>query len=43
MDCSKLIVQKDELQERNQILKQELEETAEISGLGDALLDEAKA
>lgn len=42
MDCSKLIVQKDELQERNQILKQELEETAEISGLGDALLDEAK-
>lgn len=43
MDCSKLIVQKDELQERNQILKQELEETAEISGLGDALLDEAKS
>lgn len=43
MDCSKLIVQKDELLERNQILKQELEETAEISGLGDALLDEAKS
>lgn len=43
MDSSKLIVQKDELQERNQILKQELEETAEISGLGDALLDEAKS
>lgn len=43
MDYSKLIVQKDELQERNQILKQELEETAEISGLGDALLDEAKS
>ncbi|WP_414457934.1 hypothetical protein [Klebsiella pneumoniae] len=43
MDCSKLIVQKDELQGRNQILKQELEETAEISGLGDALLDEAKS
>ncbi|ECI7776980.1 hypothetical protein C6085_004356 [Salmonella enterica subsp. enterica] len=43
MDCSKLIVQKNELQERNQILKQELEETAEISGLGDALLDEAKS
>ncbi|EMS7602499.1 hypothetical protein ABIU52_004269 [Salmonella enterica subsp. enterica serovar Newport] len=43
MDCSKLIVQKDELQKRNQILKQELEETAEISGLGDALLDEAKS
>lgn len=43
MDCSKLIVQKDELQERNQNLKQELEETAEISGLGDALLDEAKS
>ncbi|EIP7522054.1 hypothetical protein LRU07_002192 [Salmonella enterica] len=43
MDCSKLIVQKNELQERNQILKKELEETAEISGLGDALLDEAKS
>lgn len=43
MDCSKLIVEKNELQERNQILKQELEETAEISGLGDALLDEAKS
>lgn len=43
MNCSNLIVQKNELQERNQILKQELEETAEISGLGDALLDEAKS
>lgn len=47
MDCSKLIVQKDELQnelqERNQNLKQELEEMTEISGLGDALLDEAKS
>lgn len=43
MDCSKLIVEKNELQERNHILKQELEETAEISGLGDALLDEAKS
>ncbi|HCL2239191.1 TPA: hypothetical protein N1649_004537 [Salmonella enterica subsp. enterica serovar Infantis] len=46
MDCSNLIVQKNELQnelqERNQILKQELEEMTEISGLGDALLDEAK-
>lgn len=46
MDCSNLIVQKNELQnelqERNQNLKQELEEMAEISGLGDALLDEAK-
>jgi hypothetical protein len=38
VDCSK-----NELQERNHILKQELEETAEISGLGDALLDEAKS
>ncbi|EMC4255247.1 TPA: hypothetical protein PTA81_005055 [Klebsiella pneumoniae] len=43
MDCSKLIVQKDELQERNKNLKQELEEMAEISSLGDALLDEAKS
>ncbi|HGS6463212.1 TPA: hypothetical protein ACMEOC_004881 [Klebsiella pneumoniae] len=46
MDCSNLIVQKNELQnelqERNQNLKQELEEMTEISGLGDALLDEAK-
>lgn len=46
MDCSNLIFQKNELQnelqERNQNLKQELEEMAEISGLGDALLDEAK-
>lgn len=42
IDCSKLIVQKNELQERNQILKQELEETAEISDLGEKLLDEAK-
>ncbi|ECZ3653506.1 hypothetical protein ABP06_004054 [Salmonella enterica subsp. enterica serovar Chailey] len=47
MDCSNLIVQKNELQkelqERNQNLKQELEEMTEISGLGDALLDEAKS
>lgn len=42
MDCSKLIVQKTELQEINQNLKQELEETAEISGLGEKLLDKAK-
>ncbi|HCM5085950.1 TPA: hypothetical protein N3K56_005182 [Klebsiella aerogenes] len=47
MDCSNLIVQKNELQnelqERNQNLKQELDEMAEISSLGDALLDEAKS
>ncbi|WP_447766070.1 hypothetical protein [Enterobacter asburiae] len=42
LECSKLIVQKSELQEINHNLKHELEETAEISGLGDALLDEAK-